>query len=90
MSDKTRKRIWLMPVAAAIGVVAVLAVLAATVWMPSTAQAQAPFVPPNNLVATEISATQINLSWNAGLGQASLRCAADDRQRRLCDRFHGH
>ena len=33
MSDKTRKRIWLMPVAAAIGVVALLAVLAATVWM---------------------------------------------------------
>ena len=71
MSDKTRKRIWLMPVAAAIGVVALLAVLAATVWTPSTAQAQAPFLPPGNLVATEISATQIDLSWSAGVGQTS-------------------
>ena len=69
MSDKTRKRIWLMPVAAAIGVVAMLAVLAATVWLPSTAQAQSPFLPPDNLVATEISATQIDLSWTAGVGQ---------------------
>ena len=71
MSDKTRKRIWLMPIVVAIGVVALLAVLAATVWMPSTAQAQAPFLGPGNLMATEVSATQINLSWSAGIGQTS-------------------
>ena len=71
MSDKIRKRIWLMPIAAAIGVVAMLAVLAATVWTPSTAQAQSPFLPPDNLVATEVSATQIDLSWTAGVGQTS-------------------
>ena len=71
MSDKTRKRIWLMPIAAAIGVVAMLAVLAATVWTPSTAQAQSPFLGPDNLMATEVSATQIDLSWNAGVGQTS-------------------
>ena len=71
MSSKTRKRIWLMPVAAAIGVVAILAVLAATVWTPSTAQAQTPFEGPGNLMATEVSATQINLSWRAGIGQTS-------------------
>ena len=71
MSDKTRKRIWLMPVAAAIGVVAVLAVLAATMWPSSTAQAQEPFLGPDNLMATEVSATQIDLSWSAGLGQDS-------------------
>ena len=71
MSSKTRKRIWLMPVAAAIGVVAILAVLAATVWTPSTAQAQTPFQGPGNLMATEVSDTQINLSWSAGIGQTS-------------------
>ena len=71
MSNRTRKRIWPVSLAAAIGVVALLAMMAATVWTPSTAQAQAPLAEPANLTATEDSANAISLMWAAGLGQTA-------------------
>ena len=71
MSNKTRKRIWPVSLAAVIGVVATLAMLAVTVWMPGTAQAQAPFAGPANLEATADSDTEISLTWDAGLGQTA-------------------
>ena len=71
MSNKTRKRIWPVSLAAAIGVVALLAVMAAAMWTPSTAQAQAPLAEPANLSATADSATAISLTWAAGLGQTA-------------------
>ena len=71
MSNKTRKRIWPVSLAAAIGVVALLAVMAAAMWTPSTAQAQAPLAEPANLSATADSATAITLMWAAGLGQTA-------------------
>ena len=50
MSDKTRKHIWPVSLITALGIVAVLALMAATVWMPGSAQAQGgppnPFVTP--------------------------------------------
>ena len=73
MSNKTRKRIWPVSLAAAIGVVAMVAVLAATVWTTGTAQAQAPFLGPGNVTATAVSATQVNLTWTAGVGQNSYK-----------------
>ena len=71
MSNKTRKRIWPVSMAAAIGVVAMLAVLAATMWTTGTAQAQAPFIGPQNVTAMPASDTQIDLSWDRGVGQTS-------------------
>ena len=71
MSNKTRKRIWPVSLAAAIGVVAMLAVLAATMWPANTAQAQEPLGTPSNLVATAASATEINLTWNGVIGASS-------------------
>ena len=68
MSYKTRKRIWPVSLAAALGVVAALALMAATVWTPDSAQAQDPPVPssaPESLTAMAISATQVDLSWEA-------------------------
>ena len=50
MSDKTRKHIWPVSLITALAIVAVLALMAATVWMPGSAQAQGgppnPFVTP--------------------------------------------
>ena len=66
MSYKTRKRIWPVSLAAALGVVAALALMAATVWTPGSAQAQDAPVPPSapeSLTAMAISATQVDLSW---------------------------
>ena len=40
MSNKTRNHIWPVSLIAALGIVAVLALMAATVWMPGPAQAQ--------------------------------------------------
>ena len=71
MSNKIRKRIWPVSLATAIGVVAMLTVLAATVWGPSPAQAQQPVNPPSNLTATAVSDTQIDLSWSGSLGASS-------------------
>ena len=47
MNYKTRKRIWPVSFAAALGVVAMLALLTATVLMPGAAQAQT--APPDPL-----------------------------------------
>ncbi len=71
MSNKTRKRIWPVSLFAAIAAVAMLAVVAATVWTPGTAQAQAPVVGPDGLQAAADSESQITLTWNAGLGQTT-------------------
>ena len=71
MSNKTRKHIWPVSLIAALGIVAVLALMAATVWMPSPAQAQSgptnPFGPtpvpgttptgPGNPFATPVPGT---------------------------------
>ena len=75
MNYKTRKRIWLVSFAAALGVVAMLALLTATVLIPGIAQAQTP--PPDPLAlgmpmavsATVNSDTQITLSWTAASGR---------------------
>ena len=66
MSYKTRKRIW--PLAAIIGVVAMLAVLGAMALPMSTVQAQAEPPPPikplaPTVVATAVSDTSIMVSW---------------------------
>ncbi len=73
MSNKTRKRIWPVSLLAVIAAVAMLAVVAATVWTPGEAQAQAPppVVGPSSLAAAAASDTEINLTWSAGLGQTS-------------------
>ena len=71
MSNKTRKRIWPVSLVAAMGVVAMLAVLAVAALTPPAAQAQQPFAPPANLQATVVSDTQIDLSWNPGLGETA-------------------
>lgn len=78
MTYKTRKRIWPMSLAAVVGVFATLAVLTVAVWTPGTAQAQAPFAAPANLVATATSTSEINLSWDAGLGQTSYEVERQD------------
>ena len=68
MSYKIRKRIWPVSLAAALGVVAALALMAVTVWTPGSAQAQGAPVPPSapeSLIAMAISATQVDLSWEA-------------------------
>ena len=71
MSNKTRKRIWPVSMGAAIGVVAMLAMLAATMWMPGNAQAQTAPVPPSapqSLAAAPTSgaeSTSITLTWTA-------------------------
>ena len=75
MNYKTRKRIWLVSFAAVLGVVAMLALLTATVLIPGIAQAQTP--PPDPLAlgmpmavsATANSDTQITLSWTAASGR---------------------
>lgn len=74
MSNKTRKRIWPVSVVAVIGMVAILAALAVTAYMPGVSQAQGappPALPPSNLQATVDSASQISLSWDAGLLQTA-------------------
>ena len=74
MSNKTRKRIWPVSVVAVIGMVAILAALAATALMPAVSQAQGappPALPPDGLVANATSASEISLSWNAGLLQTA-------------------
>ena len=78
MSKKTRKRIWPLSLAAVASVVATLAVLAVTVWTPGTAQAQTPFAEPSNLEATATSASEISLSWNAGIGQTAYELQRKD------------
>ena len=77
MNYKTRKRIWPVSFAAALGVVAMLALLAATVLMPGATQAQMITPPPDPLAlgmpmavsATANSDTQITLSWTAASGR---------------------
>lgn len=71
MSNKTRKRIWPVSLATAIGVVAMLAVVAAMAWAPGSAQAQAPFLGPSDLQAAAASDSEITLTWDAGLGQSA-------------------
>ena len=73
MSNKTRKRILPVSLATAIGVVAMLAVVATLAWTPGTARAQAPFLGPTNLQAAAASDSEITLSWTGGLGQDLLR-----------------
>ena len=76
MNYKTRKRSWPVSFAAALGVVAMLALLTATVLMPGAAQAQVVVPPPDPLElvaptavsATANSDTQITLSWTAASG----------------------
>ena len=50
MSNKTRKHIWPVSLITALGIVAVFALMAATVWMPGPTQAQSgptnPFATP--------------------------------------------
>ena len=72
MSNKTRKRIWPVSLAAALGVVAMLAMLAATVWVSNPAEAQGP--PPGGpgtLQATAAGEDQVDLTWRGGLGADS-------------------
>ena len=78
MNYKTRKRIWPVSFAAALGVVAMLALLTATVLLPGAARAQTPTEPtdplalgmPMGVSATANSDTQITLSWTAASGRA--------------------
>ncbi len=81
MTYKTRKRIWPVSLVAAIGMVAVLAALAATALMPGATQAQGappPVVGPSGLAATASSATEIMLQWRSGLGHASYEVQRAD------------
>ena len=80
MSNKTRKRIWPVSLLAAIAAVAMLAVVAGTVWTPGTAQAQGPppVVGPTNLQAAAASATEITLTWSAGLGHTAYELERRD------------
>ena len=55
MSNKTRKHIWPVSLITALGIVAVLALMAATVWMPGSAQAQGG--PTNPFQATPVPGT---------------------------------
>ncbi len=73
MSNKTRKRIWPVSLATAIGVVAMLAVVAVMAWSPGAARAQAPFLGPSSLTASAASDSEISLSWNPGVGQTAYR-----------------
>lgn len=73
MSNKTRKGIRPAFLAAALGVVAMLAVAAALVLPSGSAQAQDnPFAPPapTGVSAAEDSATQVTVTWTAGAGGA--------------------
>ena len=73
MTNITRKRIWPVSLVATLGVIAMLAILAAVMWPTggaAQAQAQAEGLPPafppgkpTGLTATVDSATQISLSW---------------------------
>ena len=69
MTNITRKRIWPVSLVATLGVVAMLAILAAVMWPTGAAQAQEGLPPafppgkPTGLTATGDSATQISLSW---------------------------
>ena len=69
MSETTRKRIWRVSMAATLGVVAMLAVMAATIWGPGTAQAQTtdPFPPsrPATLMTSGVTDTTVTLTWTA-------------------------
>ena len=77
MNYKTRKRIWPVSFAAALGVVAMLALLTATVLMPGATQAQMITPPPDPFLlgaptavsATADSDTQITLRWTAASGR---------------------
>ena len=55
MSNKTRKHIWPVSLLTALGIVAVLTLMAATVWMPGSAQAQSG--PTNPFQATPVPGT---------------------------------
>ena len=55
MSNKTKKHIWPVSLLTALGIVAVLALMAATVWMPGPAQAQSG--PSNPFLATPVPGT---------------------------------
>ena len=74
MNYKTRKRIWPVAFVAALGVVAMLALLTVTVLIPGSAQAQTePSDPldlsaPTGVAATADSDTQITLRWDVGSG----------------------
>lgn len=71
MSKKTRKGIRPAFLAAALGVVAMLAVLAAVALPTGSAQAQtSPFLPPMPTAVTAVrdSATQVTVTWTAGTG----------------------
>ena len=68
MTKITRKRIWPVSLVATLGVIAMLAILAAVMWPTGAAQAQGlpPAFPPGKptgLTATVDGATQISLSW---------------------------
>ena len=68
MTNITRKRIWPVSLVATLGVIAMLAILAAVMWPTGAAQAQGlpPAFPPGKptgLTATVDGATQISLSW---------------------------
>ena len=77
MNYKTRKRIWPVSFAAALGVVAMLALLTATVLMPGATAGKMIAPPPDPLAlgaptavsATANSDTQITLSWTAASGR---------------------
>ena len=70
MSTKTRKRIWLVPMAAVIGVVVMLAVLA-TVTLPVGTSLAQPADPAAPMAVTGLSAapaaTSVTLSWTAAV-----------------------
>ena len=70
MSAKTRKRIWLVPMAAVIGVVVMLAVLA-TVTLPAGTSLAQPADPAAPMAVTGLSAapaaTSVTLSWTAAV-----------------------
>ena len=69
MSETTRKRIWPVSLAATLGVVAMLAMMAATIWVPGTAQAQTTDAfPPNapaTLTTSGVTDTTVTLTWTA-------------------------
>ena len=69
MSETTRKRIWPVSLAATLGVVAMLAIMAATIWVPGTAQAQTTDAfPPNapaTLTTSGVTDTTVTLTWTA-------------------------
>ena len=99
MTNITRKRIWPVSLVATLGVIAMLAILAAVMW-PTGGAAQAQGLPPafppgkpTGLTATVDSATQISLSWGpCRYGRRPVRRGAEIRQRRVRKRGHadGH